>query len=206
MKPIIRILALAMLLAPPGICGAQTFTAIRAASSYTGYLQVVGLGTNGYAYLPVYQTSASTWSAGGMLPGQTVAFSDIELAYGNGQGFLQVIGLGLADGHAYIAAYQDQNGNWHSAGALPGNITRFSQIAAARGASSNALNVVGLGTNGFAYVVASQDQDGSWYAGGLISGQTVPMSSITLLGGTRGELQLVGIGASDGKLYTVSCI
>ncbi|CAB1276142.1 hypothetical protein [Candidatus Nitrosacidococcus tergens] len=77
-----------------------------------GYLQVIGLGTDGSAYLVAWQDAQGNWSAGRKLASPPPGVKWSTLAVGNGnKGYLQVIGLGT-DGSAYLVAWQDAQGNW----------------------------------------------------------------------------------------------
>ena len=165
-------------------------------------LQVVGLGaSDGFAYLPVWQDASGTWYQTGILPGQGTKFSALVTgrASGTGLGKLQVIGLGANDGLAYVAAYQDLNGNWYAGGALPQSGTTYKQLVAATGScSSHPLQVVGLGAaDGIPYLVAFQDTNGNWSASAQALGTTA-FSSISVGYGNGGNLQLFGVRASDG--------
>lgn len=178
----------------------QTFSSITVGQGVG--LQVIGLGTtDGYAYLPVWQDSSGTWHRSGILPGQTTAFSALTTgAGGGGAGGLQVIGLGAANGYAYLAAWQDGSGTWHNGAILPGQSTPFSQLITGKGNSSHPLQVIGLGTNGLPYLAAYQDTNGTWTAGGPLPG-TRTYSWLIAGSGTQGELQVIGKGLSDGLLY-----
>lgn len=184
-------------------------------------IQLLGLGRqNGFAYLVGF-FDTSGWHAEGMLPGQVTPFSQITAGVGWGQSgnfnisgggagntysnnFLQVIGLGANDGLAYLAAFQDNQGHWHPGGILPyaQNIP-FSELSVVIG-SAYQLQVIGRAvSNGQLYLTAFQDTEGNWHAAGLLPGQSPAVSSITTSegNGTKGTVQVFGLGASDGYIY-----
>src|SRR4029077_11727444 len=181
-------------------------------------LQVVGLGaSDGYAYLPSYQNGACQFVSAGILPGQTVAMS--QLVAGPGWGtttrggsahtnyFLQVVGLGAANGYAYLAAYQDDTGHWHSGGILPGQTIAFSKLSLAVG-NLGRLQVIGQAqAGGSLYIAAWQDTGGVWHTPGPLPGQTPLVSSTDLIYSNpndANEINVIGLGATNGYLYVTN--
>jgi len=176
--------------------------------------QVIGRSAQtGYAYLVSYQDGNCNWQYGGILPGQTVPFSKIATVPGwavvNGtlnNDLLQVIGLGASDGLAYLAAYQDTGGVWHSGGVLPGQIGPLSSIWTARGHYAEAQVIGKAASDGRLYVIAWQDRTGNWHAGQLLPGQGPGYTALDWGWGDvhgsepYGNLQLVGVG-TDSYLY-----
>lgn len=164
-------------------------------------LQVIALGTDGHAYLPVWQDNNGNWTQTGILPGQgTTLYSQLAAARASGSalGKLQVFGLGQSDGQAYVVAYQDNNGNWYAGGKLPQSGAAYTQLVAAAGTcSSHPLQVFGLGaSDGLAHLVAFQDTNGNWSSSNLVLGSQ-PYSSISIGYGNGGNLQVFGVGESD---------
>jgi hypothetical protein len=114
----------------------------------------------------------------------------------------QVIALGT-DGLAYLPAWQDTGGTWHTAGQLPGQSQTFRQLVAGKGANWKYTVVFGLGTNGGVYASAYQDFSGTWHANGTeLSGNAY--SFLATANGPAGNLNIIGVGASDGKAYLVA--
>ena len=115
--------------------------------------------------------------------------------------FLPVIGLGSNDGFAYLAAFQDQNGTWHSGGILPGQTIPFSQLYVVPG-NSGKLQVIGRAvSDNRLYLTAYQDDNGNWNAAGLLPGQSPSSSSVTVaLGNPNAAVQVLSLGA-DGYVY-----
>jgi hypothetical protein len=178
--------------------------------------QEIGLGKqDGFAYLVAWQNTSNAWQLGGILPGQQTRFSQLtaHAGWGNNGGFwnggggfttvyknnfLQVIGLGADDGLAYLAAFQDQGGTWHSAGKLPGQTVPFAQLYVVPG-NSGKLQVIGRAvSDNRLYLTVYQDNNGNWVAGGLLPGQSPSSSSILVA--NPGELQVLSLGA-DGYVY-----
>lgn len=197
---------------PPPDAGAPLYAALVTGAGNGGALQVVGIrSSSAQAYLADYQTTSGAWTAGGPLPGQTATFSTIATAAGmsGGSQALQVLGLGVDDGQAYVAAWQDGGGVWHAGAALPATSTRLTALAPGVGISggSASLQIVGLGASDrLAYLVAWQDSSGNWSAGGMLPSQTEPLAAIATGIGTTGSaaaLQVLGLGASDGFVYVV---
>lgn len=205
-----------MLLAPLVLGSAMALPLTSFATTYTsivtgvdsgpnnpGELQVIGLGTDGFAYLPVWQDTNGNWTQAGILPGQGVPFSALVTGISvGGLGKLQVIGLGANDGHAYVAAFQDTGGNWYPGGPMPNQTVAYSQLVTGVGNSTAPLQLIGLGaSDGFAYLAAYQDTGGTWHSGGVLPGQTRRFSFLVAGTGNGGHLQVIGKGASDGILY-----
>jgi hypothetical protein len=187
--------------------------------------QLVGLGKqDGLAYLVAFGVSSNTYTEA-LLPGQGTRFSQLAVGMGWGNdgalnnpnggftivytsNFLQVIGLGANDGLAYLAAFQDPNGTWHSAGILPGQTVPFSQLYVVTG-NAGKLQVIGRAvSDNRLYLTAYQDNNGNWQSGGLLPGQSPGLSFITTANGNFGpsssqwaEVQVLGLGASDGYIY-----
>jgi hypothetical protein len=163
--------------------------------------QVIGLGTDGYAYLADYQDSSGTWHAGGLLPGGNITtFKQLLTGVGN-SGNLQVIGLGT-NGLAYIVAYQSSsNGTWYSGGELPGQGTVFSSLVTGQGQGSGGLQVIGIGTNGAIYLTAFQDQNsGTWQSAGQLYSSATP-TALATANGNGNNLQVIGLSQSNRFLY-----
>src|SRR4051794_28321662 len=99
------LVAAATLLYPLG-ASAQSYTSIAVGlgNGSGGGLQVVALGADKQVYLPVYQDGVGTWHrSGALLSPPGMQYSQILTIVGHGAGRLQVIGLGAADGYAYLA-------------------------------------------------------------------------------------------------------
>ena len=170
------------------------------------FLQVIGLGANdGHAYLAAFQTPDGTWHSAGILPGQTVPFSQLYVIAGN-DGKLQVIGRAVSDNRLYVSAYQDDNGNWIAAGLLPGQTPTSSSVTVANGLP-DALQVLSLGADGYIYLADWQDSSGTWHPSGILPGQSIPLENIvavpeetgngTVTGNWFWQLIVGGIGAND---------
>ncbi|WP_395676538.1 hypothetical protein [Inquilinus sp.] len=105
----------------------RPYATVAAHTGGDGNLQIVSLGTDGKAYLPVWQDKDGQWHApsqknAGPLGDPALTYRAQALASGKGSdakhpGDLQVVGLGAAendDGLAYVATWQDRDGHWHS--------------------------------------------------------------------------------------------
>ncbi len=169
-----------------------------------GFLQVLGVGTlDGFAYLAAWQDNTGTWHHGStvILPHQVVRLSSLACSNGN-CGFLQVLGVGAADGFAYLVAWQDNNGIWYRGGILPGQKVKLSELTCGNG-NCGFLQVFGLGAvDGFVYLSAWQDNTGTWHHGTteMLPGQSVMLSSIAVGNGYCDYLYVFGLGP-DGHVY-----
>ena len=172
-------------------------------------LQVVGLGSDGLAYLVAWQNESGSWTSGPAAPigGHVVRFRQLVTGLGNSR-YLQVVGLG-EDGLAYLAAWLDESGSWHEGIPLPGQSRRFSELSVGYQPTKDVsermtapnLQVIGLGQeNGLAYQVAWQDESGVWHPGGILPAQGTGFSQLVVVsGGDR--LQVIGLGREDGFAY-----
>lgn len=194
-----------------GSCGATT------SPNGNPCTQVIGLGRqDGLAYLVGFWSTGGVYQAEGILPGQSTRFSQLaaQAGWGNDGGFwnggtwntvytnnfLQVIGLGANDGLAYLAAYQDTGGTWHSGGILPGQTIPFAQLYVVPG-NAGKLQVIGRAvSDNRLYLSAFQDNNGNWQASGLLPGQVPSSSSVTVVGGNPGAVQVLSLG-TDGYIY-----
>jgi hypothetical protein len=193
--------------------GIQSGGGLGVATRYNRYLQVIGLGANdGFAYLAAFEDVVGTWHSGGILPGQTIPFSQLSVVVGNNNQ-LQVIGRAVSDGRLYLTAFQDTNGIWHATGLLPGQSPGFSSITTDNGngnGSTGRVQVFGLGaSDGYLYLPDWQDDDGNWFAAGILPSQCrrfEQMATTRVLQGNENDgwyyiLVVGGLGASDHILY-----
>lgn len=184
---------------------AQPYATLATGTNIRGELQVLGVGAaDGFAYLAKWQDTGGGWHPGGILPGQGVRFSTLAVGVASGgrNADLQVVGLGAGDGFAYLAGWQDTGGVWQPGGPLPGQGVRYSALVAGNGATTNSLQIIGLGaSDGFAYLAAWQDTGGSWHPGGILPGQSTRLSSVYVRAGNNGRLQVVGIAAGTGQAF-----
>ena len=161
--------------------------------------QVIGLGTDGYAYLADWQDTSGTWHASGLLPGGNITTFKRLLTGAGNSGNLQVIGLGT-NGLAYVVAYQDTSGNWHSGGELPGQGTVFSSLVTGQGQGSGGLQVIGE-ANGTLYLTAFQDSNGTWHASGTLPNSSPTAIALATANGNGNNLQVIGLAQSNEFLY-----
>jgi len=119
---------------------------------------------------------------------QASSYTQIAAGTGNSSE-LQIIALGN-DGLAYLPAWQDTSGTWHTSGQLPGQSRQFKQLVAGTG-NSDELQVVGLGTDGHVYLAAWQDTSGTWHASGSELG-TGTYSFLAAGVGSAGFLDVLG--------------
>ncbi|KJH67978.1 hypothetical protein [Chromobacterium violaceum] len=192
---------------PSGYAGG--FQQLATGNGNDHFLQVVGVGNDGNAYLVTWQNAQGQWSPGFALPkpsGYSGTFTQLATGVGNGN-FLQVLGIGT-DGNAYLAAWQDNGGNWHPGFALPkpsGYNGTFAKLVTGIG-NSNYLQVFGIGSNGVAYLVSWQDSGGNWHGGLTLpqpSGYNGSFSQLAAGNGNSHYLQVVGTDA-QGNVYLVS--
>jgi len=167
-----------------------------------GKLQVIGLGANdGHAYVAAFQDTTGNWYAGGPMPNQTIAYSQLVTGVGNSTNPLQLIGLGASDGFAYLVSYQDTGGTWHPGGVLPGQSRRYSFLVAGKG-NGGQLQVIGKGaSDGILYLADYQDSGGNWHASGSLPNSSPGFSALAPANGNNGNLNLIGLGSSNGELY-----
>jgi hypothetical protein len=196
---------------PPGI----TYTALAAAPGANATLQLVGLASGGFVTRAGYQDSNGGWHdeyaaplldyAPNQGPSQAI-YAAVAIGNGNSN-YLQVVGLGLSDGQPYLAGWQDGNGNWNYGFDLegpPGSPT-LSTLSLVH-ASNDWLFAISLGADRMPYVAAVQDPEGGWHAGyALPSPSSGGFSSLYAVAGPAGyEVEVLGIGASDGSTYLVT--
>lgn len=157
------------------------YAALAAANSSKGHLQVLGLGTDRKVYLAAWQDGGGGWHVsekyGGPLGNESRPYASVEAHIGADRN-LQVVCVGT-DGKAYLATYQDKDGEWHapsskSNGPLGDPMTVYRALTLASGNNADKthpgnLQVVGLGAgeadDGLPYLAAWQDRDGRWHAG-----------------------------------------
>lgn len=182
-------IAIAMLPVP---ALAATFSTIILGQGYINggnSLQVIGLGTDGYAYVPLYQNGGPWYKNGELLPGQGSQFTQLVAARG-GNNTLQLIGLGT-NGLPYVAGWQASTGAWYAGGSIPSDGTHYTQLAVVHGGCGSApLQLLGIGTDGYVHLVANQDTSGNWHsASGILGGTTTQYTRLTLGYGNQGTVQ-----------------
>jgi hypothetical protein len=179
------------------------------------FIQVVGLGLDGLAYLAAWLDGNGAWHAGSPLPGNGLRFS--QLITGNQPKVdpsgnetwpnLQVIGLGQEDGLAYQAAWQDETGNWHSGVQLPGQTMRLSQLLSLSGVVDGiaGLQILGLGQDdGLVYLAGWLDWSGNWHSGQLpVRGAKCSRLAAVQYSDFGESSCIVGLGVDDGLAYSV---
>jgi hypothetical protein len=179
------------------------------------FLQVIGLGMDGLAYLASwFELDKRNWHTGIQLPEPGPRFSALITTYAPVTQDLQVIGLGQSDGLAYQVASQDKTGMWHGpdaslgpGGRLPGQTKPLSQLSSLDG--STGLYVIGLGReDGIACLAGWQDFNGSWHSGGPLPALQTNCSKLYCPGAQIGPVGaysfIVGLGAADGLAYLVA--
>lgn len=191
----------ALLFAVPLSAFAATYSAIAVGNGYlnsTNALQVVALGTDGFAYIPVWQASTGSWYTGSELPGQSVPFSQLVPVRNTNTSTLQVVGLSTT-GLPYVAGYQDSTGAWHAGGAIPSNGAQYTVLEAKRGGcGSDPVQVLGIGTDGYIHEVAEQDSSGNWHeTSGILGGTSVQFQSFSIGYGSNGDLEVFAISTGS---------
>jgi hypothetical protein len=170
---------------------ATTFSTITLGQGYLNggdSLQVIGLGSDGYAYVPVWQ-GGGPWYTHGILPGQSTQFQQLVAARGS-NATLQVIGLGT-NGLPYVAAYQASTGIWYAGGSIPSDGTHYTQLAVMHGGCGSApLQLLGVGTDGHVHLVADQDTAGTWHSASGILGGNATYTRLTLGLGNQWTIQV----------------
>lgn len=134
----------------------------------------------------------------------TFSFSSMATGIGN-NGNLQVIAIGASDGLPYLVYQVKSSGSWYWFGKLPNpNNVRFNSVTTGIGNNGN-LQVIGIGaSDGFPYLIYQVKSSGSWYwFGRLPDPSNVRFSLATTGKGNVGNLQVIGIGASDGRPYLI---
>lgn len=120
----------------------MTYTSLVTATFTGPNLQVIGLGTDGNAYLVCKQSSSGNWSAGQALTSPVgTPFVQLVAAVAS-DNTVQVIGLGN-DRAPYVAAYLDSSGTWQSGSTFYEGNNTFSMLAVGTGAGGT-LQLVGL--------------------------------------------------------------
>ena len=206
----------------PGARPRQRYFAARGGVGNGGNLQVIGLAFDATPFLVAWQNNITGyWYSPGSLrlSGVNARYSQLATGPGNGlpvtgdavpgetiyQNTLQLIGLGANDGLAYLAAWQDNSGNWTSKDLLLAYGNKYSQLVTGVG-NNNYLQIIGLGLDGFAYLAAWQDNGGFWHAttsNGAdfqLPGQTAPLSQI-YAGRGASALQVIGLSQIGGLPY-----
>jgi hypothetical protein len=183
------------------------FSQLASSVGNGGNVQILGLGA-GSVYLDDWQNNQNSgWSSGTNSPLSAAPPTYSMIAVGEGfngsSSALQVVGLAAtqAPGYAYIAAWQDSSGTWHSGFELPSQSASLSTIAVAPGTGSTpTLQVVGLASStGHGVLAGWQDDTGVWHGGFALPSQSTAFSAIAMSQGRNGSspaLQVVGLGTN----------
>jgi hypothetical protein len=183
-------------------------------------LQVLGVGLDHYIYLAAWQEASSgTWHPGAGTKNPLIQFKSLPLAAGWGDiargsvsaANLQVLGLGLNDNLVYLACWQNGlTGEWFYEGpgaALKNKNVKFASLVAVPGDGMN-LQVMGVGLNDhLVYLACWQERStGQWHEG--VSTPKNPdlaviPSSLVMAQGDSHNLQVLGLGRSDNRVYLV---
>lgn len=187
------------------------FSALALGNDAYGDLHLICVGVDRQVYLAAKQGAGegNDWTVpkGNALAGQTRQFTDVALGNGN-QGTLQVVGL-ATDGHLYLAAYLDVDGEWHVTTVdvpVPLTLRRYSALAAAVG-NQDSLYVCALDRDDKRlYLATSQNSLGIWTQASDIpfDDGSRTYSTFALARGDGGNLQLLALGEEDRLLYLVA--
>ncbi|WP_338641413.1 hypothetical protein [Burkholderia pyrrocinia] len=185
----------------------RSYKAVTAFPGNGGFLQVIGLGTDGKIYLVNWQDQKGHWYPPSAADSRPLGdpgrnYSAVIAAAGN-SGNLQVLGLGV-DRQIYRVAWQDQNGGWHHDERPLSKQGRSYSAVSAENGNSGFLQVVGLGTDQNVYLAAWQDGSGDWHLtdanGGVVGIPNRPYTAVATHIGADNNLQVICIG-TDGKAY-----
>ncbi|HJU40708.1 MAG TPA: hypothetical protein VJ724_14150 [Tahibacter sp.] len=181
------------------------YTDVVLGSGNARMLQVVGLGTDGHAYLAAYLGLDGDWHEPKGVPSPLAYGRYAAMATANGyQDSLWVIGLSRDDKHIYIVTEQNSRGVWIGTDIPLGKPVRtYSTFALAHGDGDDLL-VLALGENDrLLYLVAYQSAaKGGWQAGpdDPIGGPNGQYQALTAAKAYDGKLRAVALG-TDRKVY-----
>jgi hypothetical protein len=178
------------------------FSQIATGVGSGGNLQVIGL-SGDQPYLIGQDNATGAWSWYGQLPNASppVRFSQIATGVGSG-GNLQVICL--SGGQPYLICQDNATGAWSWYGQLLNAPVGFSKIATGVGSGDDLL-VIGLSDDGLPYLIYQDNATGAWNWYGQLPNASplVRFSQIATGVGSGGNLQVIGLGASNGLPYLI---